>query len=84
MGGDDVKNGKPDPEVYLESARRLGKDATECIAIEDSPVGISSAIASGAFTIAVKTESTEGLDVSAANVLIEDLTHFDYGLLSKP
>ena len=84
MGGDDVKNGKPDPEVYVESARRLGKDATECIAIEDSPVGISSAIASGAFTIAVKTESTEGLDVSAANVLIEDLTHFDYGLLSKP
>lgn len=82
MGGDDVVNGKPDPEVYMRSAGRLGKTASECIAIEDSPVGVSSAVASGAYTIAVKTDSTAGLDVSQANVLIDDLTYFDYQLLT--
>ncbi len=81
MGGDDVINGKPDPEVYLRSAEKLGQIAEDCIAIEDSPVGIASAVASGAYTIAVKTDSTLGLDVSAAQVLLEDLTHFDYQLL---
>ena len=81
MGGDDVINGKPDPEVYLRSAEKVGQIAEDCIAIEDSPVGIASAVASGAYTIAVKTDSTLGLDVSAAQVLLEDLTHFDYQLL---
>ena len=44
---DDVPNGKPAPDVYLEAARRLGVDPHECIAIEDSPVGARAAIAAG-------------------------------------
>tara|TARA_A100001037_G_scaffold306854_1_gene357255 strand:- start:24834 stop:25493 length:660 start_codon:yes stop_codon:yes gene_type:complete len=83
MGGDDVTNGKPDPEVYLRSAEKLGISPIDCIAVEDSPVGIASAVSSGAYTIAVKTDSTLGLDVSAAAVLLDDLTYFDYQLLKQ-
>ncbi len=51
--GDQVAEGKPDPEAYILAAQRLGVDPTTCVAIEDSPVGIRSAHASGAATIAV-------------------------------
>lgn len=52
--GDQVRNGKPDPEAYLTAARRLEKDPRQCVAIEDSPAGVRSAAASGAVTLAVR------------------------------
>jgi len=52
--GDEVTNGKPDPEAYLLAAKRLGVDITQCVAIEDSPAGVGSALASGARTIGVR------------------------------
>ncbi|QEE61159.1 HAD family phosphatase [Salinibacterium sp. dk2585] len=51
--GDLVSRGKPHPEPYLHAARTLGLDPTECVAIEDSPTGVASAVASGMATIAV-------------------------------
>ena len=52
--GDQVSNGKPDPEAYLTAAQRLGVDPRQCVAIEDSPAGARSAHASGAVTLAVR------------------------------
>lgn len=52
--GDEVVRGKPDPEAYLLAARRLGVDITQCVAFEDSPAGIGSALASGARTVGVE------------------------------
>lgn len=53
IAGDEVINGKPDPEPYLRAARALGVDPTDCIAVEDSEFGVASAVASGATTLAV-------------------------------
>jgi beta-phosphoglucomutase len=50
---DDVKKGKPDPESFLEAARRLGVEPAGCIAIEDSPGGVASAQAAGMRVVAV-------------------------------
>lgn len=52
--GDQVANGKPHPEPYLEGAARLGVDATRCVAIEDSTAGLASAEAAGARVIGVQ------------------------------
>lgn len=52
--GDEVVHGKPHPEPYLLAADRLGVDVTRCVAIEDSPPGIASALASGAATLGVE------------------------------
>lgn len=52
--GDQVRNGKPDPEAYVMAAQRLGVDPRDCVAIEDSPAGVRSAHASGAVTLAVR------------------------------
>lgn len=51
--GDQVSRGKPDPEAYLTAAERLGVAIGDCVAIEDSPTGVASAMASGAATLAV-------------------------------
>ncbi len=51
--GDEVEHGKPHPEPYLAAARALGVDAAQCVAIEDSPTGVRSAVAAGVPTVAV-------------------------------
>ena len=53
IAGDEVEKGKPDPEAYLRAAEALGVDITDCVAVEDSEVGVAAAAASGATTIAV-------------------------------
>jgi HAD superfamily hydrolase (TIGR01509 family) len=54
VGGDDVEHAKPHPEAYLAAASKLGVPIADCIAIEDSPTGLASAVASGAVTIGVE------------------------------
>ena len=51
--GDEVARGKPHPEPYLRAAERLGVRADQCLAIEDSPTGVRSALAAGCRVIAV-------------------------------
>jgi HAD superfamily hydrolase (TIGR01509 family) len=51
--GDDVERGKPHPDPYLLAAERLGVDIRKCLAIEDSPTGVASALAAGATVLAV-------------------------------
>ncbi len=45
--GDVVDRGKPHPEPYLTAARHLAVDPRQCVAIEDSPTGVASAVAAG-------------------------------------
>jgi len=45
--GDEVREGKPAPDVYLLACRRLGIEAKDCVAIEDSPHGMAAARAAG-------------------------------------
>jgi len=51
--GEDVARGKPHPEAYLRAADLLGVDVTRCVALEDSPTGVASAVAAGAAVVAV-------------------------------
>lgn len=51
--GDTVTHGKPHPEPYLTGARLLGHDPADCLAIEDSNTGLTSALAAGCPTIGV-------------------------------
>jgi beta-phosphoglucomutase len=55
---DDVEHGKPDPEIDLLVARERGVKPEDCLVIEDSPAGVSAALAAGMDVIAVTTELT--------------------------
>jgi len=54
--GDEVRSPKPDPEPYRTAAALLGVPIEACVAIEDSPTGLTSAVASGAAVLAVPAE----------------------------
>ena len=51
--GDMVKNGKPEPDIYLTAASQIGLPAEECAAFEDSPNGLQSAFAAGCKVIMI-------------------------------
>ena len=53
VAGDEVNQGKPHPEPYLEAARQLGVPIDSCVVVEDSPTGVASGQASGAYVLAV-------------------------------
>jgi HAD superfamily hydrolase (TIGR01509 family) len=56
VSSEEVGAGKPAPDVYLETAKRLGVDPADCVAIEDSTNGIRSAHAAGMAVIAVPNQ----------------------------
>ena len=65
LGREDVKNVKPDPEIYLLAARRLGVEPRDCVVIEDSPSGVRAGIAAGMNVVAFATPfSTAGIHSS--------------------
>lgn len=74
LTGDDVRRGKPDPEMYLRAAERFGIDPGEMLVLEDSGNGCASAVAAGAVTVAVPSEHTRGQDFSGAVLVADSLT----------
>ncbi len=68
--GSDVEHGKPDPEIYLLTADRLGVEPRRCLVFEDAPAGVEAAARAGMTVWAVRTPYTEGLPLpGAARVL---------------
>ncbi|MEO6503912.1 MAG: HAD family phosphatase [Jatrophihabitantaceae bacterium] len=69
--GDQVSNGKPDPEAYLTAAARLGVEPSRCLAIEDSPAGVASAEAAGCAVLAVRNQVP--LAAAPGRTVLDDL-----------
>jgi beta-phosphoglucomutase len=58
----DVDRGKPDPQVFLRAAGRLGVDPSHCLVVEDAVMGVQAARSAGMACLAVTTtHSVEGL-----------------------
>ncbi len=66
LSGEDVSKNKPAPDIYLTSVQNIGLKPEECVALEDSPVGIRSAKAAGLETWALKYPGYQ-MDQSKAN-----------------
>jgi HAD superfamily hydrolase (TIGR01509 family) len=75
VSSEEVERGKPAPDVFLEAARKLGVEAGECAAIEDSTNGIESAVAAGMRVIAIPERDFPPSDeaVAMAAVRIDSL-----------
>jgi HAD superfamily hydrolase (TIGR01509 family) len=79
VSSEEVARGKPAPDVYLETARRLSASADQCVAIEDSTNGIHAAVSAGMPVIAIPNThfppTPDALDLAAATITkLEDLT----------
>lgn len=78
VSAEDVAAGKPKPDPYRTAAQRLGLDPADCLAIEDSPAGLTSARAARCKTLALlTTHPREDLyaDVLAANLAAVRVTN---------
>ncbi|MCW3846795.1 HAD family phosphatase [Sphingomonas sp. LB-2] len=60
-GAEHVTRGKPEPDLYLHAASALGVDIARAVILEDSPVGVTGAVASGATVIGLCAGSHCGL-----------------------
>jgi beta-phosphoglucomutase-like phosphatase (HAD superfamily) len=79
----DVERRKPAPDVYLESARRLGADPRRSVAIEDSGPGIAAATAAGMKTIAIPHWLTERHDLAPATLRVGSAGELSISLLER-
>ncbi|WP_296193453.1 HAD family phosphatase [uncultured Microbacterium sp.] len=80
VAGDDVDRPKPFPDPYELAAARLGVDVRRCVAIEDSPNGVRSAVAAGCFVVGVP--HFVSLDGEGADVLVASLADLSPARLS--
>jgi HAD superfamily hydrolase (TIGR01509 family) len=71
LTADVVSQPKPAPEIYLSTCAALGTEPARTLVLEDSPTGVAAAVAAGCYTIAVP--SIEGVDLSAAAMIVETL-----------
>ncbi|PAN28442.1 hypothetical protein PAHAL_5G152900 [Panicum hallii] len=84
LGGDQVPNGKPSPDIFLESAKRLGINPSSCLVIEDSVVGVKGAKASGAKAVAVPSLQSQRKHYNIADIILYSLLDFDPELWGLP
>lgn len=77
----EVPHAKPAPDLYLAAAEKLGVPSRECIAVEDTAAGIAAAKAAGMLAVQVRAASTALPPLAEADIVIEDYTQFQMGLL---
>lgn len=76
LSAEDEERGKPDPAVYLSSARELGLPPERCLAVEDSINGVRSAKEAGMVCIAVPVSGvTAGFE--GADLVLDSIEEFD-------
>lgn len=82
----EVKHGKPAPDIFLKAAEKMRANPKDCIVFEDSPHGIDGANAAGMIAIAVPQVVTNMDRFAKATEIINNLNEFDptrYGLPSR-
>lgn len=67
----EVKKLKPDPEIFLLAAKKLGRDPFECVVFEDAKAGVEAAKRAGMYCVAVGTDKKE---LSGADLVIKDFS----------
>ncbi|MDO5018453.1 MAG: HAD family phosphatase [Lagierella massiliensis] len=76
IGGDKVENPKPDSEIYLKAIDGLGLKSEDCVAVEDSFVGIKAAKNAGLYTIA-RRDNDFSINQTGADIILEDMNLFN-------
>lgn len=69
----DVPRGKPHPDIYQESARRMGAEVSKMLVLEDSPNGTRAGVSAGAYVVSVPNVHTEGGDFTGAQWIANTL-----------
>jgi beta-phosphoglucomutase family hydrolase len=77
-----VKTGKPDPEVYLKTAKALGKEPANCIVFEDSVSGVAAGRKAGASVVGVTTTHSKE-ELAPCSLVIENFKSLSLAQLTN-
>jgi HAD superfamily hydrolase (TIGR01509 family) len=79
VSSEEVERGKPAPDVYLETARRLGVEPAQCAAIEDSASGIRSAHTAGMRVVAIPNRAFPPPEdvLESATLVLESISELE-------
>ncbi|NQU17594.1 MAG: beta-phosphoglucomutase family hydrolase [Candidatus Saganbacteria bacterium] len=73
VSGGDLKKGKPDPEIFLSAAQKMGCDPSECIVFEDAKLGVEAAVRGSFACIGInRHDNAEAL--KKADIVLNDLS----------
>jgi len=73
LSGEEVKKGKPEPDIYLEAARRLKSKPSGCIVLEDSQYGVNSAKSAGMTCIGYTAPGYASCGLSGTDHIVFDI-----------
>jgi HAD superfamily hydrolase (TIGR01509 family) len=83
VGGDDVRETKPDPAAYLIALERLGLEPPEAVAVEDSVPGLGAALRAGIVCVVVPNDYTCGQDFAGAALVAGGFEELDVAALRR-
>jgi beta-phosphoglucomutase family hydrolase len=82
VSGEDVTEGKPNPQVFLLGAKKLKVEPSHCIVIEDAVAGVEAAKRGGMLCIAV-TNTHPASNLSKADLIVDSLGKVNLAVLNK-
>ena len=74
---------KPAPDIYIHTLKKLKKEPSECIAIEDSKNGVISAQEAGMKCVGLKNGFNDDQDLSFSDILIHEFDELSIGMIKK-
>lgn len=74
--GENVARSKPAPDIYLDTAKKLGVEPAECVVLEDSGNGSIAAVSAGMACVGLRNPDSGDQDLEKAKVIIRELCEF--------
>lgn len=83
VGPSETKKHKPHPDIFLQTAKKLGVNPNQCLVFEDSEIGVVAARAAGMKVIAVPHKYTKAHDFSKADKVVTSLKSVTIKLINS-
>ena len=83
ISGADLKESKPNPEIFVKAAKLTGHSKEECIVIEDSTNGIVAAKSAGIYCVGYNSFNSKNQNYDNANIVITDLNEIKFKKVSE-
>ena len=81
--GADVTRGKPDPQVFLTAAERLGLPPQRCVVVEDAQPGVAAAKAAGMAAVGLVSTGRRRAELAAADLVVDALAELSPASLRR-
>ncbi|WP_019552951.1 HAD family hydrolase [Propionispira raffinosivorans] len=81
MSGESLPQSKPDPAIYLLTAKQLGVNPVDCVVLEDASLGVQAAKAAEMFCIAFQNKNSGKQNLSQADQIVAKISDIDVSVL---